>query len=166
MPFDFAMFLSLLGSGLHISSETISTGGEFVANRCIITMLNIRGTSMTRTSLLIALVVSAWPVAAQNPVAYSAESIARGGQIYKLHCPACHGADGRAQMDVISDATDLTEPEAYYNGTSEQDMFISIRDGAGVGMPPWTMQLKDEADMWRLVNFIRSLWTQEQRDNF
>ena len=121
---------------------------------------------MTRISLLIALVVSAGPVPAQNPVTYSDESVARGGQIYQLHCTACHGADGRAQMDVISDATDLTEPEAYYNGASEQDMFISIRDGAGVGMPPWTMQLKDEADMWRLVNFIRSLWTQEQRDNF
>jgi mono/diheme cytochrome c family protein len=166
MPFDFAMFLSLLGSGLHISSETVLTGGEFVANRRIITMLNVRGTSMKRISLLIALAVSAWPAAAQNPVAYSNESVARGGQIYLLHCPACHGADGRAQIDVISDATDLTDPEAYYNGASEQDMFISIRDGAGVAMPAWKMQLKDEADMWRLVNFIRSLWTQEQRDNF
>jgi mono/diheme cytochrome c family protein len=129
-------------------------------------MLYIRGNPMTRITLLIALVVSAWPAAAQNPVAYSDESVTRGGQIYQLHCTACHGADGRAQMDVISDATDLTDPEAYYNGASEQDMFISIRDGAGVGMPPWTMQLKDEADMWRLVNFIRSLWTQQQRDNF
>ena len=121
---------------------------------------------MARITLMIALVISAWPVAAQNPVAYSEESVASGGQLYLLHCPACHGKDGRAQMDVISDATDLTDPEAYYNGASEQDMFISIRDGAGVGMPPWSMQLKDEEDMWRLVNFIRSLWTQEQRDNF
>jgi mono/diheme cytochrome c family protein len=129
-------------------------------------MLYIRGKPMTRIALLISLVLSAWPVLAQNPVAYSSESVTRGSQIYLLHCTACHGKDGRAQMDVISDATDLTEPLAYYNGASEQDMFISIRDGAGVGMPGWKMQLKDEADMWRLVNFIRSLWTQEQRDSF
>jgi len=66
-------------------------------------------------------------------------------------------------MDVISDATDLTDPEAYYNGSTQDDMFVSIRDGAGVGMPPWNFQIKDEQDMWHLVNFIRSLWTTEQR---
>ncbi len=60
----------------------------------------------------------------------------------------------------------MTDPEAYYNGASQQDMFKSILNGAGVGMPPWNMQIKDQTDMWHLVNFIRSLWTQEQRDNF
>jgi mono/diheme cytochrome c family protein len=105
----------------------------------------------------------ALPVAAENPVPYSDESVARGSVLYLRYCTECHGKDGRAQMDVISDATDLTDPEAYYNGTTGQDMFNSIRNGAGVGMPPWTMQIPDEADSWHLVNFIRSLWTQEQR---
>jgi len=40
------------------------------------------------------------------------ESVQAGAQLYLHYCTACHGKDGRALMDVISDATDLTEPEA------------------------------------------------------
>ncbi len=116
-------------------------------------------------AMLIYLTV-AWPALAQNPIAYSDESIAAGAQLFRQYCTSCHGADGRALIDVISDATDLTWPEDYYNGASQQDIYTSIRDGAGVAMPPWSMQIPDEADSWRLVNFIRSLWTQQQRDTF
>ena len=94
---------------------------------------------------------------------YTPESVQAGAQIYLNYCTACHGKDGRALMDVISDATDLTDPEAYYNGSTREDMFRSISEGAGVGMPPWKSQLKDEQDIWHLVNFIQSLWTAEQR---
>ena len=100
---------------------------------------------------------------AENPVPYTDESVAQGAQLFQQYCTECHGKDGRALMDVISDATDLTDPEAYYNGSTQNDMFRSINEGAGVGMPPWSFQLKDERDMWHLVNFIRSLWTPEQR---
>ncbi len=100
-----------------------------------------------------------------NPVAYSQQSIAAGAQLYQQYCTECHGKDGRAQMDVISDATNLTEPEEYYNGSTQQDIFSSIKNGAGVGMPPWGSQIKDD-DIWNLVNFTRSLWTDEQRSAF
>jgi mono/diheme cytochrome c family protein len=91
------------------------------------------------------------------------ESVQAGAQIYLNFCTACHGKDGRALMDVISDATDLTDPDAYYNGSTREDIFRSISEGAGVGMPPWKSQFKDEKDIWHLVNFIQSLWTIEQR---
>jgi mono/diheme cytochrome c family protein len=100
-----------------------------------------------------------------NPVPYSEESIASGSQLYTQYCTECHGKDGRAQMDVISDATNLTEPAEYYNGSTQADIFNSIKNGAGVGMPPWSAQLKDDG-IWSLVNFIRSLWTEEQRNAF
>ncbi len=100
-----------------------------------------------------------------NPVPYSEESIADGGQLYTQYCTECHGKDGRAQMDVISDATNLTEPAEYYNGSTQADIFNSIKNGAGVGMPPWSAQIKDD-DIWNLVNFVRSLWTEEQRSAF
>lgn len=99
----------------------------------------------------------------QAQVAYSDESVAQGAQLFQLFCTECHGKDGRALMDVISDATDLTDPEGYYNGSTREDMFRSISEGAGVGMPPWNTQFKDEQDIWHLVNFSRSLWTAEQR---
>lgn len=105
----------------------------------------------------------AFSAQAETQVAYSDESVAQGAQLYQHYCTECHGKDGRALMDVISDATDLTDPEAYYNGSTRADMFRSISDGAGVGMPPWKSQFKSEQDMWHLVNFIRSLWTEEQR---
>jgi mono/diheme cytochrome c family protein len=112
--------------------------------------------------MLLFLVQTSAPLAA-NPVPYDAASVERGAQTYQRYCTECHGRDGRAQMDVISDATDLTDPEAYYNGSTEQDIHTSIAQGAGVGMPPWQAQLKTEEAIWDLVNFIRSLWSEEQR---
>ena len=95
--------------------------------------------------------------ATANPVPADDESIARGAQLFQQYCTECHGRDGRAQMDVISDATDLTEPEAYYSGSSEQEIFNSIANGAGVAMPAWRSQLGSDESIWDVVNFIRSL---------
>ena len=103
---------------------------------------------------------------AANPVAPDAASLARGGQVFQQYCTECHGRDGKAQVDVISDATDLTDPEAYYSGASQDDIFNSISNGAGVAMPAWNVQIADETDIWHLVNFIRSLWTEVQRSAF
>ncbi len=119
--------------------------------------------NLARLACTSLLVLGALSTRADNPVPYTDDSVASGAQLYLQYCTECHGKDGRALMDVISDATDLTDPEAYYNGSTEDDMFRSIHDGAGVGMPPWSHQIKDDRDMWHLVNFIRSLWTQEQR---
>ena len=114
--------------------------------------------------MVLFLVQTSAPLAA-NPVPYDAASVERGAQTYQRYCTECHGHDGRAQMDVISDATDLTDPEAYYNGSTEQDIYTSIAQGAGGGMPAWQAQLKTEEAIWDLVNFIRSLWSEEQRAN-
>lgn len=99
----------------------------------------------------------------QNPVPHSKASIAKGKALYQQYCTECHGANGKAQVDVIADATDLTEPEAYYSGISEGEIFHSIRDGAGVAMPPFSFQIKEATDIWHLVNFTRSLWPADQR---
>jgi mono/diheme cytochrome c family protein len=112
------------------------------------------------------LALAAGPLKAANPVPYTEASVNQGAQLYQLYCTACHGVDGRAQMDVIADATDLTFPEDYYNGNTPEAIYRSIKDGAGVGMPPWGQQLADDQDIWHLVNFIRSLWSDQQRQNF
>jgi mono/diheme cytochrome c family protein len=103
---------------------------------------------------------------AGEPPADDAASIERGSQLFQLYCTECHGRDGRAQMDVISDATDLTDPEAYYSGSSAQDIFTSINSGAGVAMPAWGPVLNSDDKIWDLVHFTRSLWTQQQREDF
>jgi mono/diheme cytochrome c family protein len=98
----------------------------------------------------------------KNPIPNTSASISKGQVLYVQWCAEFHGKDGKAQIDVVSNATDLTSPEMYYSGTSEGEIFHSTRDGAGVGMPPYSFELTDE-EIWHMVNFMRNLWPAEQR---
>jgi len=99
----------------------------------------------------------------KSPVAYSKKSIDRGRVIFLQNCTSCHGENGKAEGSLIADATDLTSPSLYKSGTTEGEIFHSIRDGAGDQMPAFKSQLGGEADIWNLVNFIRSLWPESMR---
>ncbi len=99
----------------------------------------------------------------KNPEPYSKKSIAQGRAVFLRYCAACHGPDGKAQVDVVADATDLTSPKLYKSGTSDGEIFRSIRDGAGETMPPFKTQITGDTDLWRLVNYIRSLWPEAMR---
>ncbi len=99
----------------------------------------------------------------KSPVAYSKKSIDRGRVIFLQNCTSCHGENGKAEGSLIADATDLTTPSLYKSGTTEGEIFRSIRDGAGDQMPAFKAQLGSETDIWNLVNFIRSLWPESMR---
>ena len=99
----------------------------------------------------------------KNPVPNTKKSIARGKMIFVRQCAECHGPDGKSLIDVIADATDLTQPKLWFSGTTEGEAFRSIRDGAGVSMPPFKATIRREEDMWHLVNFIRNLWPVAKR---
>jgi len=99
----------------------------------------------------------------KNPVAYSKKSIDRGRVIFMQNCTSCHGENGKAEGSLIADATDLTTPSLYKSGSTEGEIFRSIRDGAGDQMPAFKSQLAGETDIWNLVNFIRSLWPESMR---
>jgi mono/diheme cytochrome c family protein len=99
----------------------------------------------------------------KNPIPFTKESIARGRTTFARYCTECHGTDGKAQVDVIANATDLTDPALWKNGTSEGEAFRSIREGAGVSMPSFKTQIHKEEDLWHLVNFVRSLWPESVR---
>ncbi len=93
----------------------------------------------------------------KNPIAYSARSVAQGRGVYTADCLICHGDsyDGTGG-DIPS--TDLTDPGEWLYGTSAGEMFVSIRDGAGIDMPPHKRIYKsDESLIWHLVNFIESV---------
>ena len=97
--------------------------------------------------------------ALKSPVPSTSDSIARGKRLYQTHaCANCHGADGKALIEVVANATDLTDPSVWKNGTSEGLVFRSIRDGAGLAMPPFKTEVESQDDLWHLVNFVRSLW--------
>ena len=99
----------------------------------------------------------------KSPVAFSKASIARGKILYSRACTECHGADGKSQVDVIANATDLTNPKAWRSGTSEGEIYRSIRDGAGEAMPPFAEKFPKDEDLWHLVNYLRSLWPESAR---
>ena len=99
----------------------------------------------------------------KSPVPFSKASIARGKVLYARECTECHGADGKSLVDVVANATDLTKPEAWKSGTSEGEIFRSIRDGAGDAMPPFADKVSKEEDLWHMVNFVRSLWPDSAR---
>jgi copper transport protein len=98
----------------------------------------------------------------KSPVSYTKKSISQGRATYMRNCTGCHGADGKATVDVVADATDLTSPKLWKNGTTEGEIFRSIRDGQGASMPTFKTQLKEE-EIWQLVNYIRSLWPESAR---
>ncbi len=99
----------------------------------------------------------------KSPVAYTKKSVDRGRVIFLQNCTSCHGENGKAEGSLIADATDLTTPSLYKSGTTEGEIFRSIRDGAGDQMPAFKSQLGSETDIWNLVNFIRSLWPESMR---
>ena len=99
----------------------------------------------------------------KNPVPNTKKSIDRGRVIFMENCTTCHGENGKAEGSLIADATDLTTPSLYKHGTTEGEIFLSIRDGAGDQMPAFKSQLDSETDIWNLVNFIRSLWPANMR---
>jgi mono/diheme cytochrome c family protein len=93
----------------------------------------------------------------KNPVAYTKKSLTQGHTFFVRTCSACHGLDGKAQVDVVADATDLTSPKMYKSGTSDGEIYRAIRDGAGQAMPSFKTTFTEE-NLWNLVNYIRSLW--------
>ena len=99
----------------------------------------------------------------KSPVAFSKRSIDRGRVVFMQNCTSCHGENGKAEGSLIADATDLTSPKLYKSGSSEGEIFHSVRDGAGDQMPAFKSQIDSETDIWNLVNFIRSLWPESMR---
>jgi mono/diheme cytochrome c family protein len=99
----------------------------------------------------------------KNPVPNTKKAIADGRNLFIRYCTSCHGPDGKATVDVMGDATDLTNPKVWKSGTAEGEIFRSIRDGAGDTMPAFKDQVPKEQDIWYLVHYIQSLWPEAMR---
>ena len=98
----------------------------------------------------------------KNPVAYSKTSIREGRKSYLRLCQDCHGFDGRAQSVRDFDAPNLRTPDIWRYGSSDGELFVTIRDGAGHEMPPFGKKL-DAGKTWQLVQYLRSIGPKELR---
>ena len=103
----------------------------------------------------------------KNPVASTAESIAAGKQAFDTNCAACHGnlAQGAVKagmtISIIEEQkgkqpSDLTD-EQWDHGSSDGEIFAVIKRG----LPPTMMAGYDgrisDADIWSIVNYLRTL---------
>jgi len=102
-----------------------------------------------------------YKVPATNPVAFSAESAARGEKIFVARCGGCHGrkADGKGpnSLDILPRPRNLRNA-AFVNRVSDQRLFESILYGVqGTAMPNWIDYGLSNNDVGDLINFIRSI---------
>jgi len=93
-----------------------------------------------------------------NPVSPTPESIAQGKKWYGYDCETCHGANGDGKGEIAADMKnkvhDLADP-AMLKTRTDGELFYIIKNGKGE-MPGEGTRLKP-ADLWNLVNYIRSL---------
>lgn len=93
-----------------------------------------------------------------NPVPRTANSIARGRQLFQQNCAVCHGAEGRGDGVAAAslperpdDLSKIARPPIFPDG------IVAYRIRNGVKMMPAFKTTLSENDTWDLINFIRSL---------
>jgi mono/diheme cytochrome c family protein len=102
---------------------------------------------------------------AKGPFPYTRRSIAEGKKYYLVNCVECHDQDGKGlgRRDFSgTPPADLTDPDAWTHGTTEQAIFKNTKDGTPDDMPPYKDKMTDE-EIWHTVNFVRSLWPENKR---
>jgi len=94
----------------------------------------------------------------ENPVEADEASIARGSELFEIHCRMCHGqtAEGNGPIApfLANKPANLTSP--IVQSKSDGSIFLTITNGVEGKMPPLNENLLVH-DRWDLVNFIRTL---------
>ena len=97
--------------------------------------------------------------APENPVPADEASIARGAQLYAIHCQMCHGVkfDGRGPVGNLLRPflpADLTS--ALIQSKSDGSLFLTISLGVQDRMPALNENLLVR-ERWDIVNFLRTI---------
>ncbi|MBT8136274.1 MAG: c-type cytochrome [Gammaproteobacteria bacterium] len=91
-----------------------------------------------------------------NPVAVDEASVARGKEVYDIHCSVCHGASGKGDGPVgkkfVPPPMDLSTDYVQLQGDGQ--IFYTITHG-GVAMPFYRDAI-DKIDRWHIINYIKS----------
>lgn len=93
-----------------------------------------------------------------NPVPADAVSIARGQQLYAIHCAMCHGPQGLGNGTI---AAFLANKPAnltldIVQSKSDGALFLTITNGVAGRMPALNENLTPR-ERWDIVNFLRTL---------
>ncbi len=93
-----------------------------------------------------------------NPIRKSPESLARGQEMYVLHCLVCHGEQGRGDGPVgkkfVPQPMELNLD--YVQLQPDGQLYYTISHGS-IAMPFYRQAMPAE-DRWHLVNFIKEVF--------
>lgn len=104
-----------------------------------------------------------WPVPAaakakKNPQACNDESIYAGRSLYNKHCKSCHGkkglGDGKKAAQLDTESGDFSKPS--FQAQTDGAIFYKSSEGRD-DMPSFKKKIPDDDDLWNVVNFIRTL---------
>lgn len=107
--------------------------------------------------------------AATAPHGFDAKLIARGGDIYKANCAACHGANAEGAPNWSQKGADgkFPPPPLDEKGHGwhhpKSALVLSIKEGTlklGGGMPAWKDKLSDD-DIEAVIAWFQSRWPEE-----
>jgi mono/diheme cytochrome c family protein len=99
-----------------------------------------------------------------NPLSNTVEILDEGKAIFIRECMVCHGDAGRGHGPY----RDLLQPgppdfgDGSYGDWTDSDYFWRISEGVPwTAMPSWKIEYEEE-DRWKLVHYIRTLFTQTE----
>jgi mono/diheme cytochrome c family protein len=95
--------------------------------------------------------------AIENPVAATAESIARGRVFYEINCLVCHGAQGLGdgpvgQKFVEKAPVDLND--AYTQDQAVGQLFFTLTRGRA--KMPFYRDALSPAERWDVINYVKN----------
>ncbi|MBW4053756.1 MAG: cytochrome c [Proteobacteria bacterium] len=93
----------------------------------------------------------------ENPYANNPSALEQGRRIFvQMNCAGCHGGHAGGGM-----GPDLRPDHIFAFGNTPAELFDSISEGRGMGMPAWGMKLPPDV-IWKLVAYIQSLGTAQE----
>ncbi len=93
-----------------------------------------------------------------NPVAADETSLARGAQLYRIHCEMCHGESGQGNGTIAAFLVQKRPADISSELVQSKDdgtLFLTISNGFGM-MPALNANLTVR-ERWDVVNYIRTL---------
>jgi mono/diheme cytochrome c family protein len=94
----------------------------------------------------------------ENPMPGDEASIARGGELFAIHCQMCHGqtaqGNGPIAPFLANKPANLTSP--VVQSKSDGSIFLTITNGVEGKMPPLNENLT-VPERWDLVNYLRTI---------
>ncbi len=96
------------------------------------------------------------PARPNNPYNGDRSAAGDGRQLFvRFNCSGCHG--GRAGGGMGPSLRDVD----WIYGSTDAQVFSSIAEGRGYGMPAWGTKLNED-EIWKLVAYIKTLRTQNE----